>query len=101
MNTRNDDFITTLETIIDRISPKQLELLYNIPIMVDSTSPSLNVRSPTHNFDDIFIFSVFDRMMHYKLVSMEDSSSFYNQKEKCELKDNDIFECMKEIAVLQ
>jgi hypothetical protein len=40
-------------------------------------------------------------MMQYKLVAMEDSSSIYNWKEKCELKDKDIIECMKKIAVLQ
>jgi hypothetical protein len=40
-------------------------------------------------------------MMHYKLVAMEDSSSIYNWKEKCELKHIDNIECLKNIANLQ
>jgi hypothetical protein len=79
METDNDDFCVTLETIIDRIPPKMALLEYNVPIMgIDSTSPSSNVNNPTYIFYNRFIFSVFDRMMHYKLVAMEDSSSIYS-----------------------
>jgi hypothetical protein len=95
-------FFVTLESIIDRIPPKMALLEYNVPIMgIDSTSPSSIVNSPTYIFDNIFIFSIFDRMMHYKHDAKEYSSSLNNWKEKCELKDKDIIECMKNIASLQ
>ena len=98
METRNYDF-----SIIDITPSKQLSLHYNFPIMGDSTStsPILKVHSPTYNFDNRFIFSIYNRMLHYKQAVMEDYSSIYKWKEKCELKEKDILECMKEISVLQ
>jgi hypothetical protein len=102
IETYNDDFYVTLESTIDRIPPKMALLEYHIFVMgVDSTSPSSNVKNPTYIFDNIFIFSVFDRMIHYKLVSMEYSSSIYSWKEKCELKHDDNIDCLKKIAILQ
>lgn len=66
-----------------------------------STSLSLNVHIPTYNFDNKFVFLVNDRMIHSKQVAMEDSSSIYIWKEKYELKEKDIVECMKKTAVLE
>ena len=102
METSNNDLCVTLEIIIDRIPPKMELLEYNVLVMgVGSTSQSSNVNNPTYIFDNMFIFSIFDRLMHYKLVAMEDYSSIYIWKEKCELKHEDNIECLKNIASLQ
>jgi hypothetical protein len=92
LETSNDDFCVTLESIIDIIPPK---------MGPDSTSPSSNVNIPTCIFDNKFIFSIFDKMMHYKLVAMEDYSSIYIWKEKCELKHTDNIEFLKNIASME
>jgi len=78
METCNDDFCVTLETTIDIIPPKITLLQYNVSVMGDdSTSPSSNANSPTYIFNKGFVFSIFYRLMHYKLVAMGDSSSIY------------------------
>jgi hypothetical protein len=93
MEIGNDDFSATLESIIDRMPPRQMTILeYNVPVMANSTSSSLNEHSPTYIFYDRFVFSIFDRMMQHKLVAMEDSSSIYNWKEKFELKEKNILQ---------
>jgi len=90
METYNDYFCVSLESIIDIIPPKMALLEYTFPVIgTDSTSPSSNVKNPTYIFDNKFIFSVFDRMMHYKIVEMEDSSSIYSWKERHELNNED------------
>jgi hypothetical protein len=81
-----------------------MELLeYNVLVMgVDSTSPSSNVNNPTYIFDNRFIFGALDRMMHYKqLLEMEDSSSIYTWKEKCEMQHFVNMECSKKIRNLE
>jgi hypothetical protein len=59
------------------------------------------VNDPTYIFDNKFVFWALDRMMHYILVVMEDSSSIQNWKEKCELKHIDTIECLKSIVNMQ
>jgi hypothetical protein len=62
-------------------------LEYNVPVIgSNSTSPSSNVNRPTYVCDNKFIFRALDIMMHYiHLLEMEDSSSIYTWKEKCEM----------------
>jgi hypothetical protein len=75
VETSNDDICVTLETIIDRITPKMELFEYNFLVMgVDFASPSSNLNSPTNFFDNIFVFGALDRMIHYRqLLEMEDS----------------------------
>ena len=80
METCNADICINLETIIDRIPPKMELIEYNVPVMgTNSTSASSNVNNPTYIFYyKILVLWALDRMMHFKLVAMEDSSSIYS-----------------------
>jgi len=80
-----------------------MELIeHNVPIMgLDSTSPSSNANNPTYVFDNRFVFEALDRMMHYKIISMEDSSSVYTWKEKYEIQHIVNMECLKKIGNME
>ena len=57
----------------------------------------MHLDSPSYNFDSIFVFNLHDKMKHFK----EQASPVGNLEEECLIKDNNIKECLKQIAWLQ
>ena len=57
----------------------------------------MNLENPSYNFDNGFMFNVYNKMMHFK----EQNSSTRNLEEECVIKDNNIKEYLKQIERLQ
>ena len=57
----------------------------------------MHLDSPSYNFNSTFVFSLYDKMKHFK----EQASFAGNLEEECLIKDNNIKECLKQIAWLQ
>jgi len=90
-----DDFSFPEEGIFYRIPSKQLTIEYNGFVKFVSRSFSLHLYGPSYNFDGRFMFSLYDKMVHFK-EQLDRSAE--NLKETCQIKDNNIIECLKQIA---
>jgi hypothetical protein len=63
-------------------------------------SPRLLLHSPKYIFDDIFVFSLFNKIVHFKeLLAIEEAYPINNLNKMCKENDNNIIVEIQKIIV--
>ena len=85
------------QQVIDRIHPKQLASEYDCSSKSKSGASAMHLDIASYKFDSKYMFILYDKMEHFK----EQASYICNWVEECLRKDDNILQCLKQIAVLQ